>query len=74
LLPSVLEIPHKVARFRQVDVETTHTHHDALEFPDGTIVKLHELAIGQKATVLQLPATPKNEAEAKEQTRLAITA
>jgi hypothetical protein len=32
-------------------------HHDALEFPDGQIVLLTLLKEGQRATVLQLPAT-----------------
>jgi hypothetical protein len=39
-------VNHRVARFRQVDMKDPHVHHDALEFPDGRIVK-----------VLQLPAT-----------------
>jgi hypothetical protein len=46
-----------VARFRQVDVDKPMVHHDALEFPNGKIVLLHNLAEGQQATVLQLPAT-----------------
>lgn len=46
-----------VARFRQVDTEMAHIHHDALEFPDGRIVRLTRLVEGQRATVLQLPAT-----------------
>ena len=62
------------ARFRQIDTENTHTHHDALEFADGTIVKLHDLQHGQSCKVLQLPAAPKNEQEAKEQTRLEVVA
>jgi hypothetical protein len=32
-------------------------HHDALEFPDGKIVLLTHLCKGQRATVLQLPAS-----------------
>ena len=47
-----------------------HAHHDALELPDGKIVKLTVLAAGQLATVLQLPAAPKTAAEAEEQKRL----
>ncbi len=46
----------RVARFRQVDTDRLHVHHDALEFPDGEIVLLTRLAEGQHATVLQLPA------------------
>jgi hypothetical protein len=45
-------------------------HHDALEFPDGRTVLLTLLCEGQAATVLQLPAQPKTEAEAREQERV----
>lgn len=62
------------ARFRQIDKDCAHTHHDALEFATGEIVKLTLLHQGQTATVLQLPAAPKNEQEAKEQERLEIVA
>jgi hypothetical protein len=48
----------RVARFRQVDMNVPHTHHDALEFADGTIVPLALLFPGQRATVLQLPSVP----------------
>jgi len=61
-----------VGIFRQVDSEQPYTHHDALELPDGTIIKLNNLVVGQRATVLQLPAAPKNEQEVKDQTRLEI--
>lgn len=44
-----------VARFRQVNLDRRDTHHDALEFPDGTILLLTRLCPGQRATVLQLP-------------------
>jgi len=44
-----------LARFRQVELDNPHTHHDALEFPDGSMVKLTRLVPGQVATVLQLP-------------------
>jgi hypothetical protein len=50
-------IPHKVARFRQINKDNQCTHHDALEFPDGEIVLLTHLRAGQRATVLQLPAS-----------------
>jgi hypothetical protein len=46
-----------VARFRQIDTESPHVHHDALEFPDGRVVLVTRLVEGQHATVLQLPAT-----------------
>jgi hypothetical protein len=45
-----------VARFRQVDTDNPHTHHDALELADGRIIKLTLLHEGQRARVLQLPA------------------
>jgi hypothetical protein len=46
---------HKVARFRQIDMNDPHVHHDALEFPDGQVLKVTQLVAGQTATVLQLP-------------------
>lgn len=49
-------VPARVARFRQVDTESQHVHHDALEFPDGRVVLITRLIEGQRATVLQLPA------------------
>lgn len=50
-------LQHKVARFRQVDVHQPSVHHDALELPDGQIVKLTKLRPGQHATVLQMPVS-----------------
>jgi hypothetical protein len=29
------KLRQKLARFREIDVDKPHTHHDALEFPDG---------------------------------------
>jgi hypothetical protein len=55
--------PSKVARFRRIDLNVAFTHHDALEFSDGTIVPLARLVQGQWATVLQLPSTPLYEPE-----------
>ncbi len=46
---------HKVARFRQVNLNRPAAHHDALEFPDGKIVLVTDLCEGQQAIVLQLP-------------------
>lgn len=63
---------YSVGIFRQINKETEHTHHDALELPDGETILLTKLEPGQRATVLQLPAAPKTEAEAKEQTRLEV--
>jgi hypothetical protein len=48
----------RMARFRQIDTEKSHVHHDALEFSNGTIVLVTDLVPGQRATVLQLPASP----------------
>ena len=62
-------VDHKVARFRQVDMNNPHAHHDALEFPNGEIVKVTRLIAGQAATVLQLPAQPSTAAEANAQKR-----
>lgn len=45
----------RVARFRQVDLDKRHVHHDALEFASGEIVQLARLAERQTATVIQLP-------------------
>ena len=50
-------ITHRTAIFRKINKEVPSTHHDALEFPDGQIVLLTFLEVGQQATVLQLPAT-----------------
>lgn len=68
LLPT-RKIRARVARFREVNKERPHAHHDALEFPDGTVILLTTLAVGQKASVLQLPAQSKPEgAEAPAET------
>jgi hypothetical protein len=61
--------PHSVAIFRQTDKNLPYTHHDALEFPDGKKILVTRLPLGLKATVLQLPAAPRNEVEAQEQKR-----
>ena len=45
---------HKTAIFRQINPGMI-THHDALEFPDGEVLLLTRLPLGQEATVLQLP-------------------
>jgi hypothetical protein len=51
------------AIFRQVDVDNPYRFHDALEFADGTIVLLTMLKNGQRASVLQLPATGREKTE-----------
>ncbi|HZT25889.1 MAG TPA: hypothetical protein VFA57_09325 [Pseudolabrys sp.] len=64
------EIGYRLARFRQIDLERPTTHHDALEFPDGQVVLVTQLAEGQRATVLQLPSTerPVRDAARKSET------
>ena len=64
-------VNHTTAIFRQINKDNLHTHHDALEFPDGQIVLLTDLFEHQEATVLQLPAQPATAAEAKAQERVA---
>src|SRR6516225_10750496 len=64
-------INHRTAIFRQINKDNAAAHHDALEFPDGRIVLLTLLREGQQATVLQLPAEPKTDTEAKAQQRAA---
>lgn len=66
------ELLHSTAIFRQINTEHKHMHHDALETPDGDQYLLTALVEGQSATVLQLPAAPRTEAEAKAQTRLEV--
>ncbi len=56
LLPN-RKIGERVARFRQINTAEPHVHHDALEFPNGKVVLLTRLCEGQRATVLQLPAS-----------------
>ena len=64
-------IKHKTAIFRQINKNKLVAHHDALEFPDGQIVLLTSLSEGQQATVLQLPAAPRNAVESEAQRRAA---
>lgn len=61
---------HSTAIFRQINKESKHVHHDCLELPNGEQLLLTFLVEGQRATVLQLPATPKTEQEAIEQKRV----
>ena len=62
----------RLARFRQVDLDNPHTHHDAIELADGRIIKLSLLHEGQRARVLQLPAIadPAHRHEPVQATRL----
>src|SRR5215470_5254528 len=61
---------YATAIFRQVHTNIKNTHHDAVEFPDGTLVLLTALPRGRYATVLQLPARPTTPAEAASQRRV----
>ena len=54
-------ICYKTAIFRQINLHNRATHHDALEFPNGEVVLLTLLEEGQQATVLQLPAAPREQ-------------
>lgn len=56
-------IGERLARFRQIDLDNSTQHHDALEFSNGVVVKVTDLSVGQKATILQLPADPKTKQE-----------
>jgi hypothetical protein len=56
-------VTDRVARFRQIDRDRPNVHHDALEFPDGHVVLVHRLCQGQRAAVLQLPASPQSESK-----------
>ncbi len=64
-------VRYHTAIFRQINKQILNVHHDALEFPDGHVMLLTTVAVGQKATVLQLPARPKTPAEAESQQRVA---
>jgi hypothetical protein len=64
----------RVARFRQIDLDNRHVHHDALEFASGEIVQLARLAEGQVAIVIQLPHVAESAtAAARPQTETADT-
>ena len=56
ILPS-RKLGQRLARFRQVNLDQPCVHHDALEFPDGKIVLVTRLREGQRARVLQMPAS-----------------
>jgi hypothetical protein len=63
------KLREKIARFRQINLQSPYEHHDALEFPSGKVVLLTRLSIGQCATVLQLPALPRPEAANESEAR-----
>lgn len=62
-------VPHKLARFRQVNMDKPNVYHDALEFPDGETLLVHRLTPGQRASVLQLPAQSPGRVDAKQTER-----
>jgi len=66
------KVGERVARFRQVNKDQPHVHHDALEFTDGQIVLVTRLCEGQHAIVLQLPAASRS--EVADQKRVAVVA
>jgi len=74
ILKPMKKFVQKVARFRQVNKDQPHVHHDALEFPDGQIVLVTKLCEGQRAIVLQLPAAPHTEEEVEDQKRVVTVA
>ena len=51
-------IKDRLARFRQIDLDKPTQHHDALEFANGRIVLVTDLATSLRARILQLPASP----------------
>jgi len=65
------EVRYHTAIFRQINKEKQNIHHDALEFSDGYTLLLTHVAVGQNATVLQLPAKPQNAMEAEAVRRVA---
>jgi hypothetical protein len=68
LLPNQ-KVTERLARFRQVNMDQASVHHDALEFSNGKIVLLTRLCEGQRATVLQLPASSRATNQAERQKR-----
>jgi hypothetical protein len=66
-------VDHKVARFRQVSMNDPNLHHDALEFPNGQIVKVTRLVVAQRAIVLQLPASTRDQGGAKGSAQVSST-
>src|ERR1700737_3802982 len=55
------KIGDRLAWFRQIALDQPSRHHDALEFSNGAVVLVTDLSVGQRATVLQLPASPMDE-------------
>ena len=51
----------KLAQFRRVNEACRTMHHDALELPGGQVILLTRLCEAQHATVIQLPATERQQ-------------
>jgi hypothetical protein len=66
------KLKQSVARFRHINEEHPTAHHDALEFADGQVVLVTRLCVGQRATVLQLPAGARAVAPAAERERTTV--
>jgi hypothetical protein len=71
VLPNLV-IEDTVARFRQINMDKPRAHHDALEFPNGQVMLLHNLVEGQRTSVLQLPVK-KHDADAVYEVRMQNT-
>jgi hypothetical protein len=63
------KLGQSVARFRHINEDHPTAHHDALEFADGQVVLVTRLCVGQRATVLQLPAGARATAAPEERVR-----
>jgi len=61
------KMERNLARFRKINLDRMHEHHDALEFPGGEVVLLTNLSPGQHATVLQLPVSSESKEPASEE-------
>ena len=51
------KVKDRLARFRQINMDNSEQHHDALEFANGRTVLVTHLIVGQRATILQLPVS-----------------
>ena len=63
----------KLGQFRRVQEDRPHTHHDALELPDGRTLMLTTLCEGQRVTVLQLPVGAREPRPATERRKTTVT-
>jgi hypothetical protein len=59
-------VPGKVARFCQINTDNRATHHDALEFANGSVLLVTQLRRGQTLTVLQMPVRAAGQPQASE--------